>query len=100
MMEAGTPEKVDLEPIGTGPFQFVAYQKDAVIRYKANPDYAKWLDEKGIDVGASDFDTTFGALSTDIVKEGKSELDLYLVTDSRRLPTRVARAFLDFLNDW
>ncbi len=26
-------------PIGTGPFQFVAYQKDAVIRYKANPDF-------------------------------------------------------------
>jgi len=26
-------------PIGTGPFQFVVYQKDAVIRYKANPDY-------------------------------------------------------------
>ncbi|MEO1017706.1 MAG: ABC transporter substrate-binding protein [Pseudomonadota bacterium] len=39
MMEAGTPEKVDLEPIGTGPFQFVGYQKDAVIRYAANPDY-------------------------------------------------------------
>ncbi|MBS0564784.1 MAG: ABC transporter substrate-binding protein [Proteobacteria bacterium] len=27
------------QPIGTGPFQFVAYEKDAVIRYKANPDY-------------------------------------------------------------
>ena len=26
-------------PVGTGPFTFVAYQKDAVIRYKANPDY-------------------------------------------------------------
>ncbi len=26
-------------PIGTGPFQFVAYQKDAVIRYKANDTY-------------------------------------------------------------
>ncbi len=39
MMKAGTPEKVDLEPVGTGPFQLVAYQKDAVIRYKANPDF-------------------------------------------------------------
>lgn len=27
------------EPIGTGPFQFVAYQKDAVIRYKAHDAY-------------------------------------------------------------
>lgn len=27
------------QPVGTGPFTFVAYQKDAVIRYKANADY-------------------------------------------------------------
>ena len=47
MMEAGTPEKVDLEPIGTGPFQFVAYQKDAVIRYQAHPDY--WAGKAPID---------------------------------------------------
>lgn len=39
MMKAGTPEKLDQEPVGTGPFSFVAYQKDAVIRFKANPDY-------------------------------------------------------------
>tara|TARA_R110000764_G_scaffold16019_3_gene45118 strand:- start:2303 stop:3817 length:1515 start_codon:yes stop_codon:yes gene_type:complete len=39
MMEAGTPENVDLNPVGTGPFQLVQYQKDAVIRYKAFPEY-------------------------------------------------------------
>jgi dipeptide transport system substrate-binding protein len=39
MMKAGTPEQVDQVPVGTGPFIFVDYQKDAVIRYKANPDY-------------------------------------------------------------
>ncbi|MFO1089273.1 MAG: ABC transporter substrate-binding protein [Hyphomicrobiales bacterium] len=39
MLKAGTPEKVDQDPIGTGPFEFVGYQKDAVIRFKANPDY-------------------------------------------------------------
>ncbi len=39
MQDAGTPEKLDLNPVGTGPFQLVAYQKDAVIRYKAHPDY-------------------------------------------------------------
>jgi dipeptide transport system substrate-binding protein len=27
------------KPVGTGPFTFVAYQKDANIRFKANPDY-------------------------------------------------------------
>ena len=47
MMKAGTPEKVDLEPVGTGPFQLVAYQKDAVIRYKAHPDY--WAGKAAID---------------------------------------------------
>ncbi len=41
MMEAGTPEMLNQAPIGTGPFQFQAYQKDAVIRYTKNPDYWK-----------------------------------------------------------
>ncbi|MEZ5476031.1 MAG: ABC transporter substrate-binding protein [Thiolinea sp.] len=39
MMKADKPETIDNEPIGTGPFQLVAYQKDSMIRYKANPDY-------------------------------------------------------------
>lgn len=39
MMEAGTPEMVNQAPIGTGPFSFQAYQKDAVIRYLRNDDY-------------------------------------------------------------
>jgi dipeptide transport system substrate-binding protein len=47
MTEAGTPEKVDLEPVGTGPFQLVQYQKDAVIRYKAHPDY--WAGKAALD---------------------------------------------------
>lgn len=47
MMKAGTPEKVDLEPVGTGPFQLVAYQKDAVIRYRAHPGY--WAGKAPID---------------------------------------------------
>jgi dipeptide transport system substrate-binding protein len=39
MLKAGTPEKIDQEPIGTGPFFLIQYQKDAVIRYKAFPQY-------------------------------------------------------------
>ncbi len=39
MMAAGTPEKLDTNPVGTGPFQLVDYQVDSVIRYQANPDY-------------------------------------------------------------
>ena len=47
MLKAGTPEVIDLEPVGTGPFQLVKYQKDAMIRYKANPDY--WRGKAALD---------------------------------------------------
>ena len=47
MLKAGTPDMVDQAPVGTGPFQLVAYQKDAVIRYKAHPDY--WAGKAKID---------------------------------------------------
>ncbi|SDR63358.1 dipeptide transport system substrate-binding protein [Rhizobiales bacterium GAS113] len=39
LMKKGTPEQFDQIPVGTGPFQFVAYQKDAVIRFRANASY-------------------------------------------------------------
>lgn len=39
MLKAGTPERVDQEPIGTGPFQLMQYQKDSRILYKAFPGY-------------------------------------------------------------
>ncbi len=32
----GNKEMLNQQPVGTGPFQFVAYQKDAVIRYAAH----------------------------------------------------------------
>ena len=35
MAKKGTPNAADIFPIGTGPFEFVSYQKDATIRYKA-----------------------------------------------------------------
>ena len=44
---AGTKENLNSAPIGTGPFQFVAYEKDAVIRFKSNPDY--WGGKQAID---------------------------------------------------
>lgn len=47
MMRAGTPEKVDLEPVGTGPFQLVGYQKDVAIRLQAHPDY--WAGKAPLD---------------------------------------------------
>ena len=47
MLAAGTPERLDLEPVGTGPFQLVEYRKDALIRYKAHPDY--WAGRSPLD---------------------------------------------------
>ncbi|MCA9124520.1 MAG: LysR family transcriptional regulator [Planctomycetaceae bacterium] len=38
-------------------------------------------------------------ISVDI-KGVRAIRDLYLITDPQRLPTRVARAFLDFVDDW
>ena len=39
MLKVGTPEKIDQDPIGTGPYQMVQYQKDALVRFKAFPQY-------------------------------------------------------------
>jgi dipeptide transport system substrate-binding protein len=47
MLRAGTPEEVDQQPIGTGPFRWQGYQQDAVIRYAANLDY--WQGASAID---------------------------------------------------
>ncbi|TKT74257.1 ABC transporter substrate-binding protein [Aquamicrobium sp. LC103] len=35
----GNMVQLNQQPLGTGPFTFVAYQQDAVIRYKSNQDY-------------------------------------------------------------
>ena len=35
----GKREQLNQQPVGTGPFTFVGYQQDAVIRYKKNADY-------------------------------------------------------------
>ena len=39
LLAAGTPEKLNSAPVGSGPFVFERFQKDAVVRYRANPDY-------------------------------------------------------------
>lgn len=43
----GQMEMLNQQPYGTGPFAFVAYQPDAVIRYKAHVDY--WAGKQPID---------------------------------------------------
>ncbi|MBI2380164.1 MAG: ABC transporter substrate-binding protein [Gammaproteobacteria bacterium] len=38
-LAAGHPEALDRQPIGTGPYRFKRYEKDAFIRFTAHPDY-------------------------------------------------------------
>jgi dipeptide transport system substrate-binding protein len=47
LLKKGTPEQFDQVPVGTGPFTFSSYQKDAVIRFRANKDY--WGGKPAID---------------------------------------------------
>ena len=44
---AGNKEDIDHKPVGTGPFVFKSYQKDAMIRYTAHDDY--WGGRSNID---------------------------------------------------
>jgi dipeptide transport system substrate-binding protein len=39
LVKAKTLEKMDIEPVGTGPFIWRSYRKDSEIRYEANPTY-------------------------------------------------------------
>ena len=39
LIKAGKPEQLDQMPIGTGPFSFVAYQRDATVRYRRFDDF-------------------------------------------------------------
>ena len=39
LQDAGNAADLNTKPVGTGPFVFTSYQKDAQIRYAKNPDY-------------------------------------------------------------
>lgn len=39
LLAAGTPDKLNNQPIGTGPFVFERYARDAQVRFRAHPDY-------------------------------------------------------------
>ncbi|ADO48654.1 ABC transporter substrate-binding protein [[Enterobacter] lignolyticus] len=47
MLKAGTPERVDMDPVGTGPFKLAQYQKDSRILFTAFADY--WQGKAKID---------------------------------------------------
>ncbi|WP_137818191.1 ABC transporter substrate-binding protein [Pseudomonas sp. 2FG] len=39
LLAQGQPDRLNQQPIGTGPFVFERYSKDAQVRFRANPDY-------------------------------------------------------------
>ena len=47
LIQSGRLEKINTEPVGTGPWQFRSYQKDAVLRLSAHPGY--WGGRQAID---------------------------------------------------
>lgn len=48
LVKAKTRELLNEQPIGTGPYEFIAYAPDARVGYKANPDY--WRGAPKIDL--------------------------------------------------
>ncbi|WP_324271932.1 ABC transporter substrate-binding protein, partial [Pseudomonas aeruginosa] len=47
LIARGKGDELNSKPIGTGPFVFTRYRKDAQVRYAANPDY--WKGKPAID---------------------------------------------------
>lgn len=47
LAKQGKKELLNQQPVGTGPFLFLMYQKDAVIRYRAHPNY--WAGKQPLD---------------------------------------------------
>src|SRR5260363_156034 len=54
LLKAGKPSDISWKPVGTGPFIFENYDKDATIRFKGNPEYWKpdevWLSRLIFDI--------------------------------------------------
>jgi dipeptide transport system substrate-binding protein len=71
---SGNQNQLNQQPIGTGPFQFVAYQPDAVIRYTAHPDY--WAGKAMIDDLVFAI-TTDQAVRLQKLKAGECHFDPY-----------------------
>jgi dipeptide transport system substrate-binding protein len=63
MLKAGTPNQLDLAPIGTGPFSLVQYQKDSLIRFRAFPDF--WGKKEGMQERAPKVDNIVFSITPD-----------------------------------
>ena len=56
LFEAGSPSKIDILPVGTGPFKFESYRKDRFIKYLRHEDYWRKSELRGDDNVASSAD--------------------------------------------
>jgi len=74
LLKAGAAEKINTQPIGTGPFVFRRYDKDAQIRYAAHLDYFR---------GKEKIDNLIFAITTDSavraqkLKAGECHVSVY-----------------------
>jgi len=93
LLKTGKPEVIDQEPIGTGPFELVAYSKDSTIRYRAFPQY--WGPKPKLD-------TLVFAISTDpavrLAKLRANECQVAIYPNPADLPAIRADANLQMLS--
>ena len=71
---AGTKEQLNQQPVGTGAYEFVAYEPDAVIRYRAHEEY--WGGKQKIDDLVFAI-TTDGAVRAEKLKAGECHVMPY-----------------------
>ncbi len=95
LLKQGKASDINQKPIGTGPFVFSRYQKDAQIRFKGNKDYWK-PDEVKVDnlIFAINTDASVRAQK---LKAGECQITLnprVLVTHSSTTPPWVANMFI------
>jgi dipeptide transport system substrate-binding protein len=63
MLKAKMPEVVDQNPVGTGPFSLVAYQKDSSVRFRAFPQH--WAKAAGMQDRTAQVDNLVFAITPD-----------------------------------
>ncbi len=63
MLDAKTPDNYNLQPIGTGAFQFVAFQRDSFVRFRAFPQH--WAKQAGMADRTAQVDNLVFAITPD-----------------------------------
>jgi dipeptide transport system substrate-binding protein len=75
LLKQGKAAEINQKPVGTGPFIFRSYQKDATIRFDGNPDYWK---PDAVKLSKLIFSiTTDASVRTQKLKRGECEVMVY-----------------------